>query len=238
MLTKCRAVDRSVASARGASAAAVVDSATRDPGRAVTPSGRPCYRNAGRRVHPSRRTQHSSQAERTSARKNQPRLTLGADPRAIPLRQLTPQSAHAAGAVAGKPGSVPAAGHVRGRWPGNAGSPGRVASAAPPPCSRRCNNDSADAAAQITVHNPSADNDVLDNRDTPLAPYPNDNAMTPDPREIYLPMVKSRSQAPTWLRGALCSAIASTLYAIPSRDPASAHRSGPQRGIGSVLERG
>lgn len=198
--TKCPAVDRALSLVHVASAAAAPDSAPRDPAPDATPSGKPRYRNAGGQVRPTPRTPRNSPADHTSARKNLAASALGADPRTSPPRQLTPPPA--AAAVAGKHGSVPAAAHGRGRWPGNAGSPGPGASAAPRPGSRRCNTGSADAAAQTTAHNPSADNDALDVVGTPLVPTDRHDEMNLDPRELLSLTVKSRGQALTWLRGA------------------------------------
>lgn len=199
--TKCRPADNALSPVHVASAAAARDSAPRGPTRDATPDGTPRYRNAGRRLRPAPRTPHSSLADHTSACRNLRSPALGADPRTLPPRQLTPPPAHAAAAVAGKHGSVPAAAHGRGRWPGNAGSPGRGASAAPLPHKHRCNTGSADAAAQTIVHNPSAGNDAPDLVGAPLVPAARRDEMSPDPRELLSLMVKSRGQAPTWLRG-------------------------------------
>lgn len=198
-LTRCRAGDNALSPVDVASAAAARDSGPRGPTRDATPDGTPHCRNAGRHLRPAPRTPHSSLADHTAACNNLRSPALGADPRTRPPRQLTSPHAHAA--VGGKHGSVPVAAHGRGRWPGNAGSPGPGASAVPPPHKHHCNTGSADAAAQTIVHNPSAGNDAPDVVDAPLVPAARRDEMSPDPREPLSLMVKSRGQASTWPRG-------------------------------------
>jgi hypothetical protein len=203
MLTTCPERDGACSCVHVASVAAAAGNAPPDPARAVTPSGTPRCKNAGRRAHPSPRTTHNNPAERTFAGKVFRRPTLGADPRALPSRQRPPPPPAAAPAVvADNSDAARAAAHARSPWPDTPGSPSRTASAAPPPHSPLCNSDSADAAAQTTAHSPSANSDVLDMPAAPLVPAQRRDEMTLDPRELLSLTVKSRSQVGAWLRGA------------------------------------
>src|SRR4029453_5688048 len=147
MLTTCLVGDVAWSCTRGVATVAAADSAPRGPAHAATPSGRPRCKNADRRIRSAPRTPHNTPAERTSARKNLRRRTLGADPRAPPRsRSPTTLPAPVPADVADNAGAVRADAHDRSRWPDRHGSPGPAASAAPPPHTRRCNTGFADEA--------------------------------------------------------------------------------------------
>lgn len=199
---KCRAANAVGSDAGAANVVAAVDNALPDPTPAVTPSGKPHYKNAGSTAHAAPRTSHNNPAAHTAGPRLFCRSLLGAGPRAPPLRQLTPPR-HVRAVAADNAAPAPAGGYAPRHWPDNAGSPAHAATDVLPADSRRCNTAPADASAGKAAHNPSANNDDYVATARPLVRRTRADAMESDPRETSLPTVKSRSQAQTWLRGVL-----------------------------------
>jgi hypothetical protein len=199
-VTKCPDDDDALSFVHAASAAAVADTAPLDPALAVTPSGSPHCKNAGVPVRSSPRTPHNSLADGTSAPKNLDHNMLGAGPRALPARQLTPprlvRAAAVDNAAVGRGGApVLAVSLATADWPGNA------ATAAPPACMPHCNNGSADAAAQTTLRILSKDNAAVGpGKDLVLAQKRLDTEV--GPREIALPGSSLEVELASPLRGA------------------------------------
>lgn len=218
MLTTCPAARSAAADALFASADDAADNETPDPALAATPSGTPRCKSDDSNSPKAPRTSRSSPDDRTAARKIPRSVALGADPRATPLRQLTSRPpAHAASAD--NAGAAPDAASCRSRSPDNSGSPSLDANASPPHDTCRCNTGSADEPERTSARTPSANSDALDRQAAALAERTRYDAMTTGPREITLPTVKSRSQAPTRLRGDLWSPSRITLT-IPPHWPA------------------
>ena len=238
MLTTCPHSRSAGSDALFASADDAAGNETPDPAPDATPSGTPRCKNAGSNSPMQPRTSRSSPADRTAARKIQRSAALGADPRATPPRQLTSQPpAHAASADDAD--AAPDAASCRSRSPDNSGSPSLDANASPTPDTCRCNNGSADETERTSARTPSTNSGVLDRQTAALAERTRHDPMTTGPREVVLPTVKSRSQAPTWLRGALRSPsrIAPTYHRPgprPCRLPTPAPRPAPPRGFGPV----
>ena len=82
-------VGRTLSRAPDASAAAALDSVPRDPGRDVTPSGRPHCKNACSNGRASQRTIRNNPVARSDATHNLGSPELGAGLRATPTQQLT-----------------------------------------------------------------------------------------------------------------------------------------------------
>jgi hypothetical protein len=142
-LTRCPAADDARYGVAVASGAAVVDSGLPDRARAVTLTGRPSCKNAGRSESGSPRTSHNSRVAHTDIRQNLRRDKLGAGPRARPpCQRPRPRPS-----VADSAGAGPAAAAVLRYWPDNAGWPATAANAALLPGRPGCNSGSADRTA-------------------------------------------------------------------------------------------
>jgi hypothetical protein len=83
-------VDDASSRAPGANAAAVPDSAPRDPAHDVTPSGMPHCKNVGSNARAPRQTTRNNPAEHSAAAKKLRSQPLGAGLRATRTRQLVP----------------------------------------------------------------------------------------------------------------------------------------------------
>lgn len=206
---RCQAADSHLSLVQAASAADAADTALPDPARVVTPDGTPRCKNAGSPAPAARRIPRSNRADRTSVHKNLRRAKLGAGPRAPPTRQLTPplvqQPLPVLCAVADNAGLVPADAPDPALLPASAGSPGTVATAAPPADTPRCNSGSADATADTSARSPSADNAALahDNR-LELDTTNVDTEVGPRERELPGSSLEEEFGAP--LRGVLIGA--------------------------------
>jgi hypothetical protein len=133
----------------------------------------------------------------------------------LPLLGST--AAHAA--VRDAAAFVPDASPARRRWPDTCGSTAGSANAWPTVDRPYCNNVLADMSARTTVHTPSEDNAAAGNPwdvhaaaaavGQPLAVCRQVQENDSGPRESHLlPLIKSRSEASTSLRGALFNRFA------------------------------
>jgi hypothetical protein len=240
MLMTCRAGDDSLSFVHAASAADAAGTALPDPTRVVTPDGTPRCKNVGTLGPAARRTPRSNRADRTSVRKNLRRPRLGAGPRAPPTRQLTltplPPPLPALCAAADNGDLVPADAPDPALLPASAGSPGTVATAAPPVDTPRCNSGSAAATADTIARSPSADNAAA-------AP---DNRLVTDqtkvdtevgPRERLLPGSSLEEEFTAPLRGVLIGASRCVPQHNPDHERRPEHavsRPGPGR-LGAAI---
>jgi hypothetical protein len=203
----CRAADDPLSLVHAANAAAAADTALPDPARVVTPDGTPRCKNAGTPVPAAPQTPRSNRADRTSVRNNLRRPKLGAGPRAPPTRQLMQQLTPplVLCTVADIADLVPADAPAPVLSPASAGSPGTVATAAPPAGTPRCNSGSAAATANTIARSPSADNaaSAHDNR-LELDPTNMDTEVGPQERELLGSSLEEEFCAP--LRGVLIGA--------------------------------
>ena len=210
MLMTCRAGDDPLSLVHAASAADAAGTAPPDPARIVTPDGTPHCKNAGTPAPAAPRTPRSNRADRTSVRKNLRRPKLGAGPRAPPTRQLTPPlmplPLSVLCAAADNADLVPAVAPDPALLPASAGSPGTVATAAPPADTPRCNSGSAAATADTSARSPSTDN-AAPAHDNRLELEPTNMDTEVGPRERELPGVKPR-------RGVCCSSPGRSYWCI------------------------
>jgi hypothetical protein len=201
MLTTCLDADGAVSLVHAASAAYVASSVLPGPALAVMPAGRPRCKNAGTHALASRRITRSNRADRTPARENPRSDRLGAGPRMLPLRQLTPPLAR--GAAADNAGIARAGALGPAALPANAGRLANIATAAPLAGTPHCNSGFGEATADTTVRSPSKDNAAA-GHDKRLVPDQTREDTEVVPRERELPGVKPRSGACDSSSGRCC----------------------------------
>ena len=199
MLTTCPAAALACSHVHSASAAAAPDTVFHDPARNVKPVGTPRCKIACTIVHAEGKITRSSRADCMARSKILHGPALCAGPRATLSRQLTPFAVHATAADGVV--TAPGAAVCRSRSPDTAGSRASSANAGPHAGTFHCNSEIANAPARTAVHSPSADNAGADDDDSPLAVDRCAKENDVGPRELLLPLCKSRSEALTSLRG-------------------------------------
>lgn len=216
-----------VASARPAAVvAAAPDSASRDPARAVTPSGTPGCKNAGTNGHAGRGIVRSNLAAHTAASKKLGILKLGADPRAaLPRQRSSLRKRRESTHFLGRQRRQPTRWRDRRRreltpWrdrrrrqptrslPGQRRRPTRLPARPPPPAPAACAT-----AADTAVLAPAAAGGPADDADTAGSPA-NDASAEPLP---------STSHG----NSALADASAKTAFHNPSADNAAVEKGSP-----------